>query len=81
MKEIELQNMQQMRDDTHFRTSHNLVNSKISHAKKNIRKIENENLQLLKRITAVSPTYQNSKYAKDRKKQVKLLKLKGKYPY
>jgi len=57
------------------------VTGKISHTRKNIRKIENENVKLLRRITAISPTYNNSKMRMDREKQVKLLKLKGKYPY
>ena len=68
-------------DDRHLRNSHNLVSSKISHTRKNIRKIENENLQLLKRISAVSPTVRNSKLRKEREKGVKVLKLRGKYPY
>lgn len=49
--------------------------------RKNIKRIENENQQLLKRISEVSPTYKNSQMRQDRQKQVKLLKLKGKYPY
>jgi len=80
MKEIELANMQTL-DDSHIRAGHSLVHGRISHARQNIRKIEQENLQLLKRITSVSPTYQNSRYAKDREKTVKLLKIKGRYPY
>ena len=56
MKQIEVAQMATL-DDRHMIPSHNLVSSKISHTRKNIRKIENENLQLLKRISAVSPTY------------------------
>lgn len=80
MKEIEAAQMNTL-DDSHLRQSHNLISSKVSHARKNIRKIEHENLQLLKRISAVSPTIRNVKLKKDREKQVKILKLKGKYPY
>ena len=80
MKEIELGQMHTL-DDSHIRPSHNLITSKISHARTKIKNIENENLQLLKRISAVSPTYRNNKMRLDRQKQVKLLKMKGKYPY
>ena len=57
-------------NDDHIRQSHNLITGKISHTRSRIRDIENENLKLLKRISAVSPTYQNSKMKLDRKKQV-----------
>ena len=80
MKDIELGNMNTL-DDSHLRASYNLVSSKISHARKNVRKIENENLQLLKRINNASPTIRSSKMRMDRHKQVKLLKLKGRFPY
>ena len=36
---------------------------------------------MLKRISEVSPTYQKSRFTKERQRQVKLLKLKGRYPY
>ena len=80
MKEIEMGQMNTM-NNSHIRQSHNLITGKISNARSKIRNIENENLKLLKRISAVSPTYQNSKMKLDRKKQVQLLKRKGKYPY
>ena len=65
MKEIELGQMHTL-DDSHIRPSHNLITSKISHARTKIKNIENENLQLLKRISAVSPTYRNNKMRLDR---------------
>ena len=80
MKDMELGNMNTL-DDSHLRASYNLVSSKISNARKNVKKIENENLQLLKRINNASPTIRSSKMRMDRHKQVKLLKLKGRFPY
>lgn len=65
MKEIEIGQMNTF-DDSHIRPSQNLITSKISHTRTKIKNIENENLQLLKRISAVSPTYQNSKMKLDR---------------
>ena len=67
MKEIELGQMNTL-DQSHLRQSYNLVSSKISHTRTKIKNIENENLQLLKRISNVSPTYRNSKMKNDRKK-------------
>ena len=57
-----------MLDEHNLRQSQNLVAGKINNARKNIRRIENENLQLLRRISAISPTYKKNDMAKDRER-------------
>ena len=80
MKEIEHKPLKSL-DFSHLNIKKHMIIGRIHAKRTEIERIENENFKLLKRIHAVSPTYDHSKMANFRKKQEYLIKKKCKYPY
>ena len=58
-----------------------LVMGKIEDKRRRLETIQNENMQLLRRLSSVSPTYNHLKWKKERRENEKLIASKCKYPY
>ena len=58
-----------------------LIMGKIEDKRRNLERIQNENMQLLKRLSNVSPTYNHLQWKRERRENEKLIASKCKYPH
>jgi hypothetical protein len=80
MKEIECKPFKSL-DTTHVANKKHVLLGRMEQKRRQLERIDAENLKMLKRIHGASPTYDHQRWRKQREEEEYLISQKSKFPY